>query len=159
MPVELLSNVYPYCSSPNRLNISVVPYHLKPSCLSNQCVASTRMSSARMSMLFGGGKKKSNFKVNEGTANKGTYVPDGLTKAQYEKVLAEEAKAKETKQKKFPKGKVVETLSDWMNAEAKKGNRDEDLLTNGHRMVKAKYADWYIDSNPQLTRAKGKGKK
>ena len=107
-----------------------------------------------MSMLFGGGNKKTNFKVNEGTANKGTYIPDGLTKAQYDKVLAEEAKAKATKAKKFPKGKQVETLSEWMNAEAKKGNRDEDLLTKGHRMVKAKYSDWYIESNPQLTRGK-----
>ena len=90
-----------------------------------------------MSMLFGGGKKKTEFKVNEGTANKGTYVPDGLTKAQYDKVLAEESKRKDAKAKKFPKGKQVETLSEWMNAEAKKGNKDADLLTKGHRMVKA----------------------
>ena len=107
-----------------------------------------------MSMLFGGGKKKTDFKVNEGTANKGTYVPDGLTKAQYDKVLAEEAKKKAAKAKKFPKGKEVETLTEWMNNEAKKGNKGTDLLTKGHRMVKAKYSDWYIDSNPQLTRDK-----
>ena len=111
-----------------------------------------------MSMLFGGGKKKTEFKVNEGTANKGTYVPDGLTKAQYDKVLAEESKRKDAKAKKFPKGKQVETLSEWMNKEAAKGNKDTDLLTKGHRMVKAKYADWYIESNPQLTRGKS-GKK
>ena len=41
-----------------------------------------------------------------------------------------------------------------MNAEAKKGNKDADLLTKGHRMVKAKYSEWYIESNPQLTRGK-----
>lgn len=104
-----------------------------------------------MSMLFGGGKKK-DFKVNEGTANKGTYIPAGLTKAQYDKILADEAAKKDKKAKKFPKGKQVETLTEWMLAEEKKGNSGADLLTKGHRMVKAKYDDWYIEKNPQIGR-------
>jgi len=85
------------------------------------------------------------YKINEGTANKGTYIPEGLTKAAYDKFLAEEAKKKAAIKKRFPKGKEPETLTEWMLNEAKKGNSGPDLLTKGHRMVKAKYDGWYID--------------
>ena len=32
--------------------------------------------------------------------------------------------------------------------EAKKGNTGKGLLMKGHRMVKAKYDDWYTDESP-----------
>jgi hypothetical protein len=80
------------------------------------------------------------------------YIPDGLTKAQYDKVVAADAAAAKKKASKFPKGKQVETLTEWMDKEAKKGITGKDLLTKGHRMVKAKYPEMYIDKNPQLTR-------
>ena len=107
-----------------------------------------------MSMLFGG-KKKTKApaqKPASGSSSVSGYIPDGLTKAQYEKVLAEEQKKAELKKKKFPKGKQAETLTEWMEKEAAKGNSGTKLLTKGHRMVKAKYSDWYVDKNEQLTR-------
>jgi hypothetical protein len=116
-----------------------------------------RTSAARMSMLFGGKKKTKEVKKTTSSSTSSTssgtgYIPDGLTKAQYEKVLAEEQKKAELKKKKFPKGKQAETLTEWMAKEAQKGNTGTKLLTKGHRMVKAKYADWYVDKNEQLTR-------
>ena len=65
-----------------------------------------RSTSARISMLFGGGKKKTESAPKKaaarpGQANKGEYIPAGLTKAQYEKVKAQEnAKAEKTKKSK-----------------------------------------------------------
>mmetsp|Transcript_7527 Transcript_7527/g.12515 ORF Transcript_7527/g.12515 Transcript_7527/m.12515 type:complete len:148 (-) Transcript_7527:187-630(-) len=117
---------------------------------------------ARMSMLFNfGGKKDApkksapaasktggSYKPGAGTANKGTYVPEGLSKAQYEAFLKSEAEAKAKKAKKFVIGKEVETLTEWMEAEAKKGNTGVQLNTKGHRMVKAKDPAWYTDENP-----------
>ena len=102
-----------------------------------------------MTMLFGGGKKAtSDYKVGEGSANKGSYVPEGLTKAQYDKFVAEEKLKKDAKAKKFPKGKEPESLTQWMEKEKKKGNEGKDLLYKGHRMVKAKYPGWYTDISP-----------
>lgn len=103
-----------------------------------------------MKMMFGMGKKTTttNYKVGEGSANKGTYIPDGLTKAQYDAKLAQEAAAKAKKQAKFPKGKEAETLTEWMDKEAKKGNTGKGLLMKGHRLVKAKYDEWYTDISP-----------
>ena len=115
-----------------------------------------------MTMLFGLGPKKTgaapakaatkstpaNYKVGEGSANKGTYVPEGLTKAQYDKFLAEEAAKKAKKAVKFPKGKEPETLTEWMLKEQKKGNVGKGLLYKGHRLVKAKYDEWYTDISP-----------
>ena len=102
-------------------------------------------------MVFGGGSKKSaptSYKVGEGSANKGNYIPEGLTKAQYDKILAEEAVKKAAKAKKFPKGKEPESLTAWMDKEAKKGNVGKGLLLKGHRMVKAKYDEFYTDISP-----------
>ena len=108
---------------------------------------------ARMTMLFGGAKKTpaaapTSYKVGEGSANKGTYIPEGLTKAQYDKFLAEEAAKKSKKASKFPKGKEPLTLTEWMLQEKKKGNEGKDLLYKGHRLVKAKYPEWYTDISP-----------
>ena len=105
-----------------------------------------------MTMLFGKSKaaakpSKETFKVGQ-TANKGTYVPDGLTAEQYAKQLAAEAKAKAQKQSKFPKGRVTLSLTEWMEQEKKKGYEGKDLLLKGHRMVKAKYDEFYTDISP-----------
>lgn len=109
-----------------------------------------------MTMLFNVGGKPGGSKaaaapkpaVGAGQGNKGTYVPEGLTKAAYDKFLAEEAKAKAKKATKFPKGKEAETLTQWMEKEAKKGNEGKGLLYRGHRLVKAKYDEWYTDISP-----------
>ena len=112
-------------------------------------VARSASRPARMTMLFGGGKKATPaYKVGEGSANKGSYVPEGLTKAQYEKALAAEQLKKAAKAKKFPKGKEPQTLTEWMEEEKKKGNEGKGLLYKGHRMVKTKYPEWYTDISP-----------
>ena len=59
-----------------------------------------------------------------------------------------EAAKKAQKAKKFPKGKEPETLTEWMLKEEKKGNVGKGLLLKGHRMVKAKYDEFYTDESP-----------
>jgi len=80
--------------------------------------------------------------------NKGTYIPEGLTKAQYDAQLKKEAEAKAKKQSKFKIGKEPETLTEWMLKEKAKGNEGKGLLLKGHRMVKAKYDGWYTNESP-----------
>lgn len=80
--------------------------------------------------------------------NVGSYVPAGLTKEQYEKVLAEEAKKKAAKAKKFPLGKNPESLTEWMLKCEKKGLSGKDMNLKGHRMVKAKYDGFYTNESP-----------
>lgn len=78
----------------------------------------------------------------------GTYVPEGLTAAQYEQVLANQAAQANKKKQKFPKGKEPETLTEWMLKEKAKGNEGKGLLLKGHRMVKAKDDGWYTSESP-----------
>lgn len=95
---------------------------------------------ARMTMLFGGAKKapEPKFEVNKGSANKGTYIPDGLTAAQYAAVQKEEEKKKADKLKKFPRGKVTESLTEWFEKVEKKGLVGKDARL-GHRYDKENY--------------------
>eukprot|EP01041_Mallomonas_annulata_P009417 gene9417-19548_t len=88
------------------------------------------------------------FKVNQGTANLGSYVPAGLSKEQYEKQLKAESEAKAKKAKKFTIGKQPETLTEWMEKCEKQGLVGKDMLLKGHRMVKAKDPNWYTDESP-----------
>jgi hypothetical protein len=62
--------------------------------------------------------------------------------------LASEAEKKAKKAEKFPKGKQTESLTEWLEKEAKKGNTGKKLLAKGHRMVKAKYDGWYTNESP-----------
>jgi len=102
-----------------------------------------------MTMLFGAKKTQaSSFEINKGSANKGTYVPEGLTPAQYAAQLKKEAEEKKKKQAKFKIGKEPETLTEWMNKCEKKGLKGKDMLLKGHRMVKAKYDSFYTDESP-----------
>ena len=102
-----------------------------------------------MTMLFGTKKTQAaSFEINKGSANKGTYVPEGLTPAQYQAQLKKEAEAKKKKQAKFKIGKEPETLTEWMNACEKKGLKGKDMLLKGHRMVKCKYDEFYTDESP-----------
>ena len=101
-----------------------------------------------MTMLFGAKKTQASFEINKGSANKGTYVPEGLTAAQYEAQLKKEAAEKKKKQSKFKIGKEPETLTEWMNKCEKKGLVGKDMLLKGHRMVKAKYSEFYTDESP-----------
>ena len=80
--------------------------------------------------------------------NKGTYIPDGLTPAQYEAFLKKEAELKAKKQTKFPKGKETESLTEWMLKEKAKGLEGKDLNLKGHRMVKVKYDSFITKESP-----------
>ena len=82
------------------------------------------------------------------TQNKGSYIPEGLSKEAYAKFQKEEAAQKAAKAKKFVIGKQAETLTEWMLKEEKKGNSGKGLLLKGHRMVKCKYPEFYTDESP-----------
>lgn len=94
--------------------------------------------------LFGGKKPASTtWKVGEGSANKGTYVPEGLTPEAYAKFMAAENAKKVEQKKKFKIGKEPETLTEWqIKAESKFGKVGADVR-QGHRLVKAKYEEFY----------------
>lgn len=79
--------------------------------------------------------------------NKGGYIPEGLTAAQYQAVLAAEEASIANKKAKFPKGKEVETLTEWMMEQKKKGYEGKDLNKFGHRLVKTKYDGWFKSRN------------
>ena len=70
-----------------------------------------------------------------------------MTKEQYDAFLKAEAEKKAARAKRFPKGKEVLTLTQWMESEAKKGYTGKDLLKR-HRMVKAKYDEFYTKESP-----------
>ena len=91
-----------------------------------------------------------NFGQHEifGLQNKGSYVPEGLSKEAYAKFQKEEEAAKVARAKKFVIGKQTESLTEWMLKEEKKGNVGKGLLLKGHRMVKAKYDEFYTDESP-----------
>ena len=100
--------------------------------------------------LFGGKKTASTtgtggaWKVGEGSANKGTYIPDGVTPEAYAKIVAAEKAKKEATKKKFKIGKVTESLTEWqIKAEGKFGKVGADVR-KGHRLVKAKYEEFFV---------------
>lgn len=105
---------------------------------------------ARPLFLFkkSGGSSGGNkgWKVGEGSANNarlGGYVPDGLTAEQYAKQLAAEKTKAAAQKKKFKIGKEVETLTEWQIAQTKNfGSKGADIR-KGHRLVKAKYEEFY----------------
>ena len=76
------------------------------------------------------------------------YVPEGMTAESYAKALAADKKKAESMKKKFPIGKQAETLAEWMESCAKKGLKGKDMNLKGHRMVKAKYDEFYTDESP-----------
>lgn len=75
-------------------------------------------------------------------------MPEGLSAEQYAKFLAEEDAKAQKQKKRFPKGKEVETLDDWIQACEKKGLKGKGMNLKGHRMVKAKDPNWYTDESP-----------
>ena len=105
---------------------------------------------AKISMIFGtGGKKttskpaapaKPTAKVSSQAA--AGYIPDGLTPAQYQKFLADEAAKKAKKAAKFPRGKEPETLTEWFDKATKLYGTGKDARA-GHRIVKLKYEEGY----------------
>ena len=89
---------------------------------------------------YGARKKK---KLTQGKITDKSYIPSGLTKAQYAKLRAEEVARKNAKyQQNAKKAGVYEDFTEWYK------KRGTDLgqgwtksVTLGHRMAKTKY-DW-----------------
>ena len=109
-----------------------------------------RTTSMRPLSLFkksGSSSGSKGWKVGEGSANNarlGGYVPDGLTAEQYAKQLSAEKNKAAAQKKKFKIGKEVETLTEWQIAQTKNfGNKGADIR-KGHRLVKAKYEEFYM---------------
>ena len=92
------------------------------------------MKSYKMTPLsMFGAKKPAAWKVGEGSANKGTYVPEGLTPEAYAKFVASEKAKKESAKKRFKIGKEPETLTEWqVKSESKFGTVGADVR-KGHR--------------------------
>jgi hypothetical protein len=62
--------------------------------------------------------------------------------------LKAEKDAAAKKAAKFPKGKVTESLTEWVERCEKKGLSGKDMNLKGHRMVKAKYDSFYTNESP-----------
>lgn len=89
---------------------------------------------------YGARKKK---KLATGKLTEKSYVPSGLSKAQYEKIrLAEIAKKEANYQKNAAKAGKFQDFTEWYK---KRGTDVSDAwvkgVTRGHQMVKTKY-DW-----------------
>ena len=109
-----------------------------------------RASTGPLSLFKKGGSAKKDWKVGEGSANNarlGGYVPDGITAEQYAKVKAEEEAKKAATKKKFKIGKEVETLTQWQAREQAKYGSNGANIRKGHRLVKAKYEEFFVTEN------------
>ena len=112
---------------------------------------------AKISMLFGAGGKKTTSKAaapvkpaaKVSSQAAAGYVPEGLSPAQYQKFLDDEAAKKAKKAAKFPKGKQPETLTEWFEKATSKFGTGKDVRV-GHRIVKLKYEEGYGPDPSQL---------
>ena len=88
-----------------------------------------------------GARSKKNIKV--GTLGSNSYVPAGLSKAEYEKIRAGEAKKKEENyQRNVKKAGVFTDFTEWYAQRGTELGGDwKKKVTLGHRMAKTKY-DW-----------------
>ncbi len=71
-----------------------------------------------------------------------------MSKEQYEAAKQAEARKKEDNKKRFEKGKVTESLTEWIVKNEEKGLTGVELNRKGHRMLKMKYEGWYTDESP-----------
>mmetsp|Transcript_11400 Transcript_11400/g.10321 ORF Transcript_11400/g.10321 Transcript_11400/m.10321 type:complete len:136 (+) Transcript_11400:224-631(+) len=113
-------------------------------------ISSSQVRPSKLTMLFNFGKKPESTTKSSTTkqVSKDTYIPAGLTPAQYQAYLKAEDEKKLAKKTKFPRGKVTESLTEWMAKNEEKGIAGKDLNLKGHRMVKTKYEGWYTDESP-----------
>jgi hypothetical protein len=91
----------------------------------------------------------SNLQIKIGEIKTGTsYIPNGLTAAQYNKVRAAEvAKKKARYEVNVKKAGIFEDFTDWYTERGTdEGQGWAKSVTNGHRMVKTKF-DWTGDGD------------
>ena len=81
-------------------------------------------------------------KSSAAASNNSEYVPEGLTKEQYLAIVKRDQEKKEANKKRF-ENKKVESLTEWMEENEKKGLKGKDMNRFGHRMVKVKYEEFY----------------
>jgi len=97
-----------------------------------------------------GGRSKKNLKT--GTLTEKSYVPFGLTKAQYEKIRSEEASKKDANYQRNVKKAGV--FTDYTQFYLKRGTEENGSWMNmpnrGHDMAKTKY-DWSGEKNDAPT--------
>ena len=86
---------------------------------------------------------RSKKKIVTGKITDKSYVPSGLTKAQYEKIRADEKAQKEANYKaKMAKAGIFEDFTEWYKQRGTDLNQSWiKSVTRGHTMVKTKY-DW-----------------
>jgi hypothetical protein len=86
---------------------------------------------------------RSKKKIVTGKITDKSYVPSSLTKAQYEKIRAEERAQKEANYKaKMAKAGIFEDFTEWYKQRGTDLNQSwVKSVTRGHTMVKTKY-DW-----------------
>jgi hypothetical protein len=86
---------------------------------------------------------RSKKKIVTGKITDKSYVPSGLTKAQYEKIRAEERARKEANYTaKMAKAGLFEDFTEWYKQRGTDLNQSWiKSVTRGHTMVKTKY-DW-----------------
>ena len=112
---------------------------------------------------YGARNKK---KLGTGKLSDNSYVPAGLTKAQYEKIRAGEAKKKaDNYQRNVNKAGVFQDYTEfYIKRGTDTANDWYKSVTGGHDMAKTKY-DWSGQSNDaplwakEAGKGKGKGKK
>merc|ERR1712232_955412 len=97
-----------------------------------------------------GARKSKNIKV--GGITKNSYVPNGLTKAQYEKVRRDEQRKKaENYERNVKKAGIFIDYTAWYKARGTDTKQDwKKTVTNGHRMAKTKY-DWQGNENTKFS--------
>lgn len=97
-----------------------------------------------------GARNKKNVKV--GTLSKNSYVPAGLTKAEYEKVRKSEAdKKKANYERNVKKAGIFTDYTAWYKQRGTDTGSDwKKEVTLGHRMAKTKY-DWQGDDQTKFT--------
>jgi len=110
-----------------------------------------------------GGRSKKNMKTGKITND--SYIPSGLTKAQYEKIRSDTDKKKAANyQRNVAKAGVFEDYTEfYVKRGSDEGGKWMNLPNLGHRMAKTKY-DWSTSNdNPgndaDVTRGDAKGKK
>merc|ERR1712087_198491 len=141
--------------------------------VSNQVRVGTELSESLFDKIFGldlfepvktqndyGARNSKNLKVGD-IKEGSSYVPAGLTAAQYNKVRADEQAAKKARYaKNVAKAGIFEDYTDWYKARGTDTNQAWAKDVNlGHRMAKTKY-DWSGEGDKPLWAKKaGTGKK
>lgn len=105
---------------------------------------------------------KLNDQIKQGKLSKESYVPDGLTKAQYEKQRNKDTAAVASNYKKnvAKAGKFLDYTQFYIDRGTDVKDNWYKSVTNGHRMAKTKYDfSGTVDDAPKQTGVEAKPKR